>query len=75
MATQDPQSRRWSLTINNPKDYGFDHGAIIEKLHLRNPGYEETATYGHFNGLRTWENSMTLHEDYRLEEVVKKYAD
>lgn len=49
--------------------------AIIEKLHLRNPGYEETATYGHFNGLRTWENSMTIQEDYRLEEVVKKYAN
>lgn len=39
MATQDPQSRRWSLTINNPKDYGFDHGAIIEKLHLFHPRY------------------------------------
>ena len=49
--------------------------AVIEKLHLRNPGYEETATYGHFNGLRTWENSMTIQEDYRLEEVVKKYAN
>lgn len=49
--------------------------AIIEKLCLRNPGYEETATYGHFNGLRTWENSISLRKDYRLEEVVKKYAD
>jgi S-adenosylmethionine synthetase len=49
--------------------------AIIEKLRLRNAGYEETATYGHFNGLRTWENSMYLHEDIDFEKVVKKYAD
>lgn len=49
--------------------------AIIEKLCLRNPGYEDTATYGHFNGLRTWESSVSLREDYRFEEVVKKYAD
>ena len=49
--------------------------AIIEKLCLRNPGYEDTATYGHFNGLRTWESSISLREDYRFEEVVKKYAD
>ena len=49
--------------------------AIIEKLCLRNPGYEDTATYGHFNGLRTRESSVSLREDYRFEEVVKKYAD
>lgn len=49
--------------------------AIIEKLCLRNPGYEETATYGHFNGLRTWERSMYVSEDIHFEEAVKKYAD
>ena len=49
--------------------------AIIEKLCLRNSGYEDTATYGHFNGLHTWESSVSLREDYRFEEVVKKYAD
>ena len=39
MAAQDPQSRRWSLTINNPKDCGLDHDTIIEKLHLFHPRY------------------------------------
>lgn len=39
MAAQDPQSRRWSLTINNPKDYGLDHDTIIERLHLFHPRY------------------------------------
>lgn len=49
--------------------------AIIEKLCLRNPGYEDTATYGHFNGLRTWESSLRIREDISFEEAVKKYAD
>ena len=39
MAAQDPQSRRWSLTINNPKDCGLDHDTIIERLHLFHPRY------------------------------------
>ena len=34
---QDPQSRRWPLTINNPKDCGLNHDMIIEKLHLFHP--------------------------------------
>ena len=37
MAAQDPQSRGWSLTINNPKDNGFGHDMIIEKLHQFHP--------------------------------------
>ena len=49
--------------------------AIIEKLCLRNPGFEETATYGHFTGLRTWENTMNIKEMIRFEEAVKNYAD
>ena len=49
--------------------------AIIEKLCLRNPGYEETATYGHFDGLRPWENSLRIQEGFLFEEAVKKYAD
>lgn len=49
--------------------------AIIEKLCLRNPVYEETATYGHFNGLRPWENSLRIQESFLFEEAVKKYAD
>ena len=48
--------------------------AIIEKLCLRNPGYEETATYGHFDGLRPWENSLRIQEGFLFEEAVKKYA-
>lgn len=39
MAAQDPQSRRWSLTINHPKDCGLDHDTIIERLHLFHPRY------------------------------------
>ena len=35
----DPQSRKWALVINNPKDCGLDHDAIIEKLHLFRPAY------------------------------------
>lgn len=49
--------------------------AIIEKLCLRHPDYEKTATYGHFTGYNTWEDSLSLKEDIRLEEVVKKHAD
>ena len=49
--------------------------AIIEKLCLRNADYEKTATYGHFTGYNTWEDTLSLKEDIRLEEVVKKYAD
>ena len=35
----DPQSRKWALVINNPKDCGLDHDAIIETLHLFRPAY------------------------------------
>lgn len=35
----DTQSRKWGLVINNPKDCGLDHDAIIEKLHLFRPAY------------------------------------
>ena len=35
----DPQSRKWALVINNQKDCGLDHDAIIETLHLFRPAY------------------------------------
>ena len=31
--TDNPQGRRWNITINNPLKYGFTHEVIIEKLH------------------------------------------
>lgn len=49
--------------------------AIIEKLHLRNAIYEDTATYGHFNScLFPWEDtSMALFE--HLRKAAEEYAD
>lgn len=29
---QDPQSRKWQLTVNNPAEHGIDHGKIKEAL-------------------------------------------
>lgn len=31
--SDNPQGRRWNMTINNPLKYGFTHEVIIEKLH------------------------------------------
>ena len=27
-----PQSRKWQITFNNPKEHGFEHDSIVEKL-------------------------------------------
>lgn len=49
--------------------------AIIEKLHLRNAIYQDTATYGHFNScLFPWEDtSMRLYNELR--KAAEAYAD
>lgn len=53
MAQTDPQSRKWALTINNPRECEMDHGAIIERLQLFNPVYfcmaDEIATTGTYH--------------------------
>ena len=35
----DTQSRKWMLTINNPKDCGLEHENIIERAQLFSPDY------------------------------------
>lgn len=49
----DPQSRKWILTINNPRDLGLDHDALTEKLALCHPLYfclaDEVATTGTYH--------------------------
>lgn len=44
------QSRKWTLTINNPKTVGLSHEVIVEKLKLFCPRYyclaDEIATTG-----------------------------
>lgn len=49
----NPQSRKWTLTINNPKEYGLDHGRLTELLSLFCPDYfclaDEVATTGTFH--------------------------
>lgn len=37
--TNNTQSRKWMLTINNPKDHGFDHEKIVSAAGLFNPDY------------------------------------
>ncbi|TFZ41628.1 methionine adenosyltransferase [Soehngenia longivitae] len=47
--------------------------AIIEKLHLRNAIYSDTATYGHFNSsLFPWEN---VDFNLNLRKVAERYED
>lgn len=47
--------------------------AIIEKLHLRNAIYSDTATYGHFNSsLFPWEN---VDFNLNLRKAAEKYED
>ena len=47
------QSRNWALVINNPKDCGLDHNAIIAILHMFCPDYfslaDEIAETGTFH--------------------------
>lgn len=50
---KNTQSRRWLLTINNPQSCDFDHGRIVEVLHLFRPTYfcmaDEIATTGTYH--------------------------
>lgn len=39
MATENPQSKRWLLVINNPQDCGLDHERLKEILSLFHPLY------------------------------------
>ncbi|MDO4542047.1 MAG: methionine adenosyltransferase domain-containing protein [Bacillota bacterium] len=55
--------------------FNLHPAAIIEKLCLRNADYEKTASYGHFTGYNTWEDTLSVREDVHLEELVKKYVD
>lgn len=47
------QSRKWLITLNNPKDYGYDHDKIISILNLFCPDYfclsDEIATTGTYH--------------------------
>ena len=53
--------------------FNLKPAAIIEKLHLRNVIYSETATYGHFNScLFPWEN-VDMYTNLR--KAAEKYAD
>ncbi len=49
----NPQSRKWMLTINNPKDCGLDHDGMTALLSLLCPDYfclaDEIATTGTFH--------------------------
>ena len=49
----NPQSRKWTLTINNPQDCGLDRDGIRKILNLFCPDYyclaDETATTGTFH--------------------------
>ena len=49
----NPQSRKWMLTINNPKDCGLDHDGMTALLNLFCPDYfclaDEIATTGTFH--------------------------
>ena len=49
----NPQSRKWMLTINNPKDCGLDHDGMTALLSLFCPDYfclaDEIATTGTFH--------------------------
>ena len=49
----NPQSRKWMLTINNPKNCGLDHSSMQTLLSLFCPDYyclaDEIATTGTFH--------------------------
>ena len=56
------------------KVYNLRPAAIIEKLSLRDTMYEDTASYGHFDGTRhSWENASILGNPIR--EELDKHAD
>lgn len=50
MSKSDTQSRKYSITINNPQEHGFDRDTVIERLHRFHPRYfcmaDEVATTG-----------------------------
>lgn len=50
MSNNNPQSRKWLMTINNPQDSGLDHSEITRILMLMNISYfclvDEVATTG-----------------------------
>ena len=61
------------LTIAAQEVFNLRPAAIIEKLHLRNILYSDTAVYGHFNSyLFPWED---VNRYSKLREVVEKYAN
>lgn len=51
--SNNAQSRKWTLVINNPIDYGFDHDTIVETLQRFSPTYfclsDEIATTGTYH--------------------------
>ncbi len=60
------------LALAAQEVFNLRPAAIIEKLHLRNILYSDTAVYGHFNSyLFPWED---VNRYSKLREVVEKYA-
>ena len=56
------------------KVYNLRPAAIIEKLHLRDTSYEDTATYGHFgNSRHSWDDAQILSNP--VSEELEKHAD
>lgn len=53
MSSTDSQSRKYILTINDPREHGFDHDLIIDRMHLFHPRYfclaDEIATTGTYH--------------------------
>lgn len=51
--SENPQSRKWALTINHPADAGLEHGKIAELLQRFSPAYycmaDEIATTGTYH--------------------------
>jgi S-adenosylmethionine synthetase len=61
------------LALAAQEVFNLRPAAIIEKLHLRNILYSDTAVYGHFNSyLFPWED---VNRYSKLREVVEKYAN
>ena len=55
-----------NLTHIVTKNFDFRPQAIIERLDLRRPIYQETATYGHFGvAYRPWEKNHQAEIVYR----------
>ena len=53
MSSTDSQSRKYILTINDPREHGFDHDLVIDRMHLFHPRYfclaDEIATTGTYH--------------------------